>query len=34
MNVARSLVDDIKTKQIQRYGHVQDWKRGDYQKKL
>jgi hypothetical protein len=34
MNVTRSLLGDNKTKQIQRYGHVQKWKREDYQKKL
>ena len=34
MNVARSLLDDIKTKQLQLYGHVQRMEERDYQKKL
>jgi hypothetical protein len=28
MNVTRSLLDDIKTKQLQRYGHVQRMEEG------
>jgi len=28
MNVARSLLDDIKTKQLQRYGHYQRMEEG------
>jgi len=34
MNVARSLLDDIKTKQLQWYGHVKEWNRRDYHNKL
>jgi len=34
MNVERFLLLDIKTKQLQWYGHVQRRKRGDYQKNL
>ena len=34
MNVTRSLLEDIKTKQLKWYGHVQEWKRGDCQNKL
>ena len=33
MNVTRSLLDDIKTK-LQWYGHFEEWKREDCQKKL
>ena len=33
MNVTRSLLDDIKTKQLQWYGHVQRMEEGDCQKK-
>jgi hypothetical protein len=33
MNVTRSLLDDIKTKQLQWYGQSKGWRRGDYQKK-
>jgi hypothetical protein len=32
MNVTRSLLDDIKTKQLQRYGQSKGWRRGDCQK--
>ena len=31
--MTRSLLEDIKTKQLQWYGHVQRRRRGDYQKK-
>jgi len=34
MNVTRSFLDDIKTKQQQCMGIFQEWKREDYQKKL
>jgi len=34
MNVTRSLLDDIKTKQFQWYGHVQRMEEGRCQKKL
>ena len=34
MNVTRSLLDDVKTKQLQCMGMFQEWKREDYQKKL
>ena len=34
MNVARSLLDDIKTKQLQWYGHVQRMEEGRLPKKL
>jgi hypothetical protein len=33
INVTRSLLDDIKTKQLQWYGQFKGWRRGDYQKK-
>ena len=33
MNVTRSLLDDIKTKQLQWYGHVQRMEEGKCQKK-
>jgi hypothetical protein len=32
MNVTRSLLDDVKTKQLQWYGHVQRMEEGDYKK--
>jgi hypothetical protein len=32
MNVTRSLLDDIKTKQLQWYGQSKGWRRGDCQK--
>ena len=31
MNVTRSVLEDIKTKQLQWYGLVERWRRGDYQ---
>jgi hypothetical protein len=34
MNVTRSLLEHIKTKQLKWYGHVQRWKRGDCQKRV
>ena len=34
MNVARSLLDDIKTKQLQRYGHVQRMEEGRLPKEV
>jgi len=34
MNVARSLLDDIKTKQLQRYGHVQRMEEGRSPKEI
>ena len=34
MYVARYLLDDIKTKQLQWFGHVQRMEEGDCQKKL
>jgi len=34
MNVTRSRLDDIKTKQLQWYDMSKEWKRGDCQKKL
>ena len=34
MNVATSLLDDIKTKQLQWYGNFQRMEKGDCQKKL
>ena len=34
MNVTRSLLDDIKTKQLKWYGHVQRMEEGRLQKKL
>jgi len=34
MNVTGSLLDDIKTKQLQWYGHVQRMEEGDCQEKL
>jgi hypothetical protein len=34
MKVTRYLLDDIKTKQLQLYGHVQRMEEEDYQKKL
>ena len=34
MNVTRSLLEDIKTKQLKWYGHVQRMEEGDCQKKL
>ena len=34
MNIARSLLEDIKTKQLKRYGHVQRMEEEDCQKKL
>ena len=34
MNVTRSLLEDIKTKQLKWYGHVQRWKRGGCQKRV
>ena len=34
VNVTRSLLDDIKTKQLQRYGHVQRMEEGRLPKKL
>ena len=34
MNVARSLLDDIKTKQLQWYGHVQRMEEGRLPKKV
>jgi hypothetical protein len=33
MNVTRSLLEDIKTKQLQWYGQSKGWRRGDCQKK-
>jgi hypothetical protein len=33
MNVTRSLLDDIRTKQLQWYGQSKGWRRGDYKKK-
>jgi hypothetical protein len=32
MNVTRSLLEDKKTKQLQRYGQSKGWRRGDCQK--
>jgi hypothetical protein len=32
MNVTRSLLDDVKTKHLQRYGQSKGWRRGDCQK--
>jgi len=34
MTVARSLLDDIKTKQLQRYGHVQRMEEGRLTKEV
>ena len=34
MNVTRSLLDDIKTKQLQRYGHVQRMEEGRLAKEV
>jgi hypothetical protein len=34
MNVKRSLLADIKTKQLQRYGHVQTMEEGRYPKEV
>ena len=34
MNVARSLLDDVKTKQLQRYGHVQRMEEGRLPKEV
>jgi hypothetical protein len=34
MNVERSLVDDIKTKQLQRFGHVQRMEEGRLPKEV
>ena len=34
MNVTRSLLDDIKTKQLQWYGHVQGMEEGKFSKKV
>ena len=34
MNVIRSLLDDIKTKQLQRYGHVQRMEEGRFPKEV
>ena len=34
MNVVRSLLDDIKTKQLQRYGHVQRMEEGRLPKEV
>jgi hypothetical protein len=34
MNVARSLLEDIKTEQLQWYGHVQRMEEGGLSKKL
>jgi hypothetical protein len=34
MNVRRSLLDDIKTKQLQRYGHVQRMEEGRLPKEV
>ena len=34
MNVTRSVLDDIKTKQLQLYGHVQRMEEGRLTKKL
>jgi hypothetical protein len=34
MNVTRSLIDDIKTKQLQWYGHVQRMEEGRLQKEV
>jgi hypothetical protein len=32
MNVTRFLLDDVKTKQLQRYGQSEGWRGGDCQK--
>jgi hypothetical protein len=32
MNVTRPLLDDVKTKQLQRYGQSKGWRGGDCQK--
>jgi len=34
MNVTRSLLDDMKTKQLNGVDMFREWKRGDYQKKV
>jgi hypothetical protein len=34
MNITRSLLDDIKTKQLQRYGHVQRMEEGRLPKEV